>query len=509
VGLNELYNGLHIEADPTRPGSYRCISAAARAQGCVPINPFADYTPAQTNYVNLGSNAFGTSKLNNVVAYVTGSAYELPAGQVRTVLGAEYRSFSGFLNYDTLTSKGLLTGNQILDTDFNKTTTREVFGELYLPILADKEWAKSLSLEGAYRYSDVEGGGNYNTWKYGGDWEPITGLRFRAVKAKAVRAPTPGDLSGIGTTAGVVNDPCTASRRNSNPTRAANCAADGIPANYVPPLAVEQGVLGLTGGNPNLEPETSKTLTYGVVWEPTFLKNFSVSVDRFEIDVNKIITEVSRQLSVNTCYDTTNRVLCGAVTRGTSPLVFGATYVLLGVNERLENVAKLKVAGIDLNARYSFKAGEYGDVDLSLIATFYDKATLLPLKGEDLIDLLGQAGGSTDDQGWVRRTGNANIGWRMGPYNANWNIRYIGPADMAPGTTEAGYPKIGTYIYNNIKVGYQFAKASEIFFGITNLFDKQPPFFASGTSGTQALDTIPGYYDVFGRAYFLGARYKF
>jgi outer membrane receptor protein involved in Fe transport len=45
--------------------------------------------------------------------------------------------------------------------------------------------------------------------------------------------------------------------------------------------------------------------------------------------------------------------------------------------------------------------------------------------------------------------------------------------------------------------------------GVNNVFDKDPPFFATGSSGTQALDTIPGYYDVFGRAYYAGARMTF
>jgi hypothetical protein len=44
---------------------------------------------------------------------------------------------------------------------------------------------------------------------------------------------------------------------------------------------------------------------------------------------------------------------------------------------------------------------------------------------------------------------------------------------------------------------------------VNNVFDKAPPFFASGASGTQALDTIPGYYDIFGRSYFAGTRVTF
>ena len=58
-------------------------------------------------------------------------------------------------------------------------------------------------------------------------------------------------------------------------------------------------------------------------------------------------------------------------------------------------------------------------------------------------------------------------------------------------------------------MGFAFGSGSEVYAGVNNVFDKDPPFFATGSSGTQALDTIPGYYDVFGRAYYAGARVKF
>ena len=89
------------------------------------------------------------------------------------------------------------------------------------------------------------------------------------------------------------------------------------------------------------------------------------------------------------------------------------------------------------------------------------------------------------------------------------NLRHIGRSDMAVGTTEDGFPKIAAHTYHNVRVGYEFAKGGEVFFGINNLMDKKPPFFASGTSGTQALDTVPGYYDVFGRSFFAGLKAKF
>lgn len=512
VNTGNLYHGLRVEADPANPGQFRCIDAAARAQGCVPINPFADYTPAMRQALRIGSLANGTSSLNDTLITLSGTVAELPAGALQAVVGAERRSFSGFLDRDVVVNNALATGNQISDTDFAKTKTNEVFAEVLVPVLAGKPFARALNFEGAVRKSDTENS-SYSTWNYGGEWEPMSGLRFRAKQARSVRAPLPGELSGVGQTFGVVQDPCTQARRTANPTRDANCATDGIPANYTPPQTVEQGVGGLSGGNPSLQPEQGDTLTFGLVWSPGYAKGLTVAVDRFQIDIEKIITTVSRQIAVNTCYDTTNRLLCNVVTRGTNVQIPGATYVLTAVNEQLENVAKMSVAGVDIDVRYDTPLPTgWGDLKLGVLATFYDKATLATVGAP--INLLGQAGGSTSDQGWIKFTANANVGWKMGAFNANWNIRHIGKADMAATgatttTTSAGYPQIPAHTYHNVRVGYALSKTADVYAGITNLADKKPPFFASGSSGTQALDTVPGYYDVFGRSFFVGAKAKF
>jgi len=520
VNTSNLYNGLRVEADPGNPGQFRCVDAGARAQGCVPINPFAPYTSDMKSALGVGSMAIGESSLNDTLLTLSGTVADLPAGSLRAAVGAERRTFSGYLDYDVVVNNALGTGNQISDTDFAKTKATEVFAEVSVPVLAEMRFAQSMNLEGAIRRSDA-GTSSYNTWNFGGDWEPVTGLRFRAKQARAVRAPLPGELSGIGQTFGVVQDPCTASRRNANPTRAANCAADGVPATYTPPQTVEQGVGGLSGGNNKLEPEEGDTLTYGFVWTPPQVKGLSLAFDRFQIDIEKVITTVSRQIAVNTCYDTTDRLLCNVVKRGSNVQVPGANYVLTDVNEQLENVAKLNVAGFDIDLRYARSLPQgFGELSLGLLATIYDKATFqsagLPL------NLLGQAGGSTSaqGQGWVKFTANANIGWKLGNISANWNMRHVGGSDMAAQgvdpatgrtntTTTAGYPKLAAATYHNLRFGYQLNKSSEVYVGVTNVADKKPPLFASGASGTQALDTVPGYYDVFGRSWFAGAKFKF
>jgi iron complex outermembrane recepter protein len=506
VNTANLYHGLRVEADPGNPGKFRCIDAGARAQGCVPINPFAPYTEEMKKSLRIGSVANGNSRLNDTLATLTGTVADLPAGAARMALGLERRSFSGFLDRDVVVNNALATGNQISDTDFAKTTTDEAFAEVFIPVLAELPGVNQLNLEGAFRNSKTDKV-SYNTWNFGGDWEPVEGVRFRYKQARSVRAALPGELSGVGQTFGVVNDPCKASLINTgSASRAAACAAAGVPVGYAPPQTVEQGVAGLSGGNPNLKPEKGDTRTFGIVLTPPQLKGFSLAIDRFEFDISDIITTVSRQDAVNLCYD--QGLLCNVVTRGANVQIPGANYVLTAVNEQLENVAKLKVSGIDVDARYNFglPAG-WGAMDLGLTATLYDKA-LQNTAGTEL-QLLGQAGGSTTDQGWVRFTANANIGWAWNGLKVNWNMRHIGETNMTEAANKAGYPRIPAVTYHNLRVGYQFNKAAEIAVGVTNIADKQPPFFASGSSGTQALDTIPGYYDVFGRSFFVSAKYKF
>jgi len=44
---------------------------------------------------------------------------------------------------------------------------------------------------------------------------------------------------------------------------------------------------------------------------------------------------------------------------------------------------------------------------------------------------------------------------------------------------------------------------------VDNILDSDPPMFPTSTAGTQALDTVPALYDVFGRSYYAGVKLKF
>jgi len=522
VGTDRLFNSLRVEQDPNAPaGTYRCIDPAARAIGCTPVNPFQPYTQQMIDYLSVAAGQRGTSELQDTQAVLSGSLFELPAGPLQAALGVERRVFSGNLDYDEVISQGLVSGNQILDTPFAEIETNEIYIETLVPLLRDRPGAHMLSVEGAYRVSSsdyVEESEDYDTWKFGLEWAPIEGLKFRGMKARAVRVPTPGELGGGGQTFGVVNDPCTAARiaAANDPVRTANCAADGVAANYAPPIVVEQGVAGFFVGNPTLAPETATTLTYGLVWTPSFAPGLELTVDRFQIEVDGFVNTVGRQTIADACYDTADRQFCNLIQRGTNPVVPGATYVLNAVNDSTDNLSSYDIAGIDVEARYSFALGSlwgseanYGKMGVNLLATMYDKAETIARPGADVLDLLGFAGGSTSDQGFLKRQAILNLSYDRERVHANWHTRYIGATEMTP--FDETFPEISAHMYHDVRLSFDLDGRgdSQIYAGVTNLFDKEPPFFASGTSGTQALDTIPAYYDVFGRSFYAGTRIRF
>src|SRR6202012_3921274 len=72
-----------------------------------------------------------------------------------------------------------------------------------------------------------------------------------------------------------------------------------------------------TGGTPSLQPEKSDTFTAGVVFTPTMLRGFSLTVDWFDIKVNGLIQAGvgGASVAVQQCLATGNPVYCGLIHR--------------------------------------------------------------------------------------------------------------------------------------------------------------------------------------------------
>ncbi|WAC48831.1 TonB-dependent receptor [Asticcacaulis sp. SL142] len=517
VSRANLYASLRVESDGA--GGYQCADPVARASGCLALNPFDGYNAQEQAYLLVSAGTRGQYDLEDFNAFIAGSLFELPAGPLDVVFGVESRRVTSYLDYASDINNGITTGNQIGDNEERSYLTNEYYTEVRVPILRDMTFAQDLSFDGSYRKSDSAAFGEYETWNMGGSWTPVSGLTFRATKAKSARAPNLSETTGISQTFGVVDDPCFTENYNDNPTRVANCAAEGIPTTYDPPLTVRQGTSGFVGGNANLKPEEADTETVGVVFTaarfdvlPSWVSSLTLTVDRFKIDTEGLIAGVGRQEIVNLCYDTPNGaardLYCSQVTRGTDPAVAGANYVLTDVNDQLLNLAALNIAGYDVEAYYAFDMPrDFGRVAITSTWTIYDKAEKQSLPGTEFTDLLGFAGGTTSDQGWIEKNGSTRVNWSLGKFKANWTVRYVGEAKSSPYATNP--VTIDAHVYHDAQVRYALLENTEIYLGISNLTDQDPPFFPTSQSGTQALDTVPAYYDIFGRSIYMGFKARF
>src|SRR3546814_3072806 len=107
---------------------------------------------------------------------------------------------------------------------------------------------------------------------------PVAGLSFRGVLSRSVRTPNFGELyeAKLETLTGAYTDACSLALYYASETRAANCKALGIDVPFETPRI---GPVVVTGGNPDLKPETSNRLTMGVLLQPQFLPRLHLTVD--------------------------------------------------------------------------------------------------------------------------------------------------------------------------------------------------------------------------------------
>ncbi|MBL9096633.1 MAG: TonB-dependent receptor [Alphaproteobacteria bacterium] len=536
MDLTHLYAGLRVEAsgvadNPATPDreDFRCVDPGQRALGCVPINPFGgavagSYSQNMINYIVAQAGVRGNHELEDATAYLGGSLFALPAGDVQIVAGAEWRRTLGDLDYDTGINNGTLIGNIIGDSR-SQNKSQELFGEISVPIIADSSFTKSLTVEGSYRTSHTDGQGTFDTWKYGGMWEPIGGLRLRGVQSRAIRAPNTSEQSGAGQTFQAVNDPCAQANIGLNPNRAANCLADGFNAGpYTPALAVLQQVGGFTTGNPNVKPEVADTLTYGLVITPELIPNLSFTIDRFDITVDKQIATIGRQLIANLCYDLVGAQraqYCTLTRRGFNPNVQPPNPVaynnlaLTDIFDTVQNNSRSDVKGVDIELQYRAdladwlgEDGDLGSLRLGALVSLYDDATTVttvPGTAPALTNFLGFAGAG----GQLERQGKVDVGYSIDGWRFNWTARYVGESVNSPFVAAAAQTTIPDFWYHNVQGSWDVTPNYQFYFGATNIADQDPPFFPTNTTGIQALDTIPQYYDVYGRSFYAGFKVRF
>lgn len=523
-----------VSLDPT---------AANYDPNCVPVNLFGDgqVSQASINYFGYTSQRVQKANLYDGSAYIAGDfskLFKLPGGPVAFVLGGEIRRETAFAAYDPFTVTGGTFLNSIPDFKPPAQVVKEAFGEISIPILKGMPFAYELTLDGAGRVSNYNIGktGTVYTYNFNGIYAPVRDLKIRVGYARAVRAPTQSDLySPLSQTFlnGLV-DPCGQQNINSNPNRVKNCAAAGVPTTQTFNGTTEpfsnrpaSGISGFNGSNPNLNAETSTSLTAGAVFQPHFIPGLALSVDYYRIEVKNVIFSLAAQTIINQCYDNPGGIVnpfCSAVFRnpngtfqGQSDVSHGGTTISLTPTgpsfiSGPFNFAKQITSGVDtdLSYRHNFSAETAlnlrGIVTHTFLKNNFTDITN-PAFAQRQLSVLG-------DPEWQ---GQISANLIQGMFNFGYRMRYIGrqvvastyeaqnPFQGRPPTSPEAFPFVyyNPVTYHDFRIDITPKRAGFNFYvGVDNAFDVLPQYDLQGTEGGDPFSPV-------GRFFYAGVELKF
>jgi iron complex outermembrane recepter protein len=541
LGLNNFsVTKLAFAENPVAGPGGTVICAPPAPAGCVPYNPWVPggVTPAQLNYLEVPALNQGTDREYVVHADVTGDLgkYGIQTPWAKSGLqvnaGTEYRSESTTFNPDEENISDDIAGGAgaVLPIAGNFHVW-EGFAEFNMPILDGVPFAEQLTLNGGYRYSKYTIGFSTNTYKFGAEWAPIKDVRFRASFNQAVRAPNIGELFAAQTVGpGGSVDPCWGPTPSLT---AAQCAHTGV-------TAAQYGNLGVnpasqfnvqTGGNPNLNPEKAHTWSYGVVFQPTFLPNFSATLDYYDIRITGAIQAQNGVAIINNCAITDNPAVCGLIHRNAN----GSLWLTNNgfVTTLSENTGLLEDKGVDVNLHYTFNMDSLGKLIFNLQGTDTISNTTQPNTDVPNIATGGvMAGPSYNCSGFEGVTcGSPLPHWRhifstdwVTPWqgldlHAQW--RFIGATQVdglsqstllsSPGTVFPGYDHIPTFSYLDLSASVAINSSVSVRVGANNVLDKDPPVILSANCPVGACNnnTWVQTYDPSGRFLYLHLEAKF
>jgi iron complex outermembrane receptor protein len=413
----------------------------------------------------------------------------------------------------------------------------EFFAEGIVPIVENQPFAQSINLELGYRYSDYSSSGSVDSYKVGADWAPVEGLRFRGMFQRAVRAANISELFApiVPGTGDLLSDPCAAGSPGSPITGplAALCIATGVPSGAIAGGTLNQPTSGqvnnFTGGNQDLIPEEADTITFGAVWQPDFLPGLAVTVDYYDITVDKAIALRPIFDVVDACYNPARNptmaaadIDCALIHRNTiNGTMEGA--LRFGVEQLNDNIGEVHAEGIDYSIRYSWDIGAWGGIEASLDGTHVLDSSYIPVVGEERVECVarygkqcglpstvtGSTGGPTPENRFVQRTT-----WTYGAFDFSYLWRYLSGSrvdEAQLADTDDVSARIDAYNYLDLAASWQVTDWAKLKLGVTNIFDEEAPFVQTETGSTtfNSGNTYPSTYDVLGRVFTFGVTTKF
>lgn len=557
--------------------------------GAVPVNAGPGALSADcANWITQSMNT--VSKLTQQIGEgdIQGPLFDMPfgAGPVQLALGADYRSedysFNPDSGYNANQTFPEVVQNIILPVAVSGVTTvSEVYVEASIPLVKNVPFVKSLEFNPGYRFSDYNTNGGVNTFKLQGNWVVNDAVRFRGGLEVTNRAPNVAELftpAGSSALAEAI-DPCasysitptwanSASNKNRTnvqelcnylmvkggmPQSVANAlmapgsaAANSYDYNFNGPSpAPFPFALALTQGNPQLKPETARTLTFGTALRLPFdnplVSKMSLSVDYYHIQLNNAIGSPSYAAVTQQCFDATynsamgsaagslsgaqlaaGNPLCGLITREYNPGdgdVYGA---VRNYSAAYLNLGGIKTAGIDVQYDWTFRPSDIGSVfhyvpgafSLNITGSYLQEFGESSFAGAPFIYYTGTDyadNNTTGTDSFFRYRLFTTLTYSVGPVSVGLNWQHLPGVDPAPGSA-LGILGAGAYNLYNLFAHWNVNDTVELRFGIDNLFDTWPKLVGQDPSAI-AIDgnsaATNANYDVIGRRFYVGATAKF
>ena len=525
LSITRITRALDVVSDAN--GNPVCRSAQSGVDAnCVPWNVFTNngnqlatdvrdgVTQGAIDYLTLPLFATGSTSLRQFNAFVVGDLSDygvvIPSADsgISVSFGVEYIEETLALTPDNgfTSGDGAGQGGPTLGVE-GTLSVNEFFLETRIPLVENKTGADSLIVDLGLRVADYSTDQDTTSFKTAISWAIVDDFKFRASFQRATRHANIRELfapTSLGLYDGT--DPCANTTDADGavvaPTAtAAQCANTGVTAAQFGNIASSSAgqYNEIIGGNLNLTPEDSDTVSFGFIVTPSAVPNLDISLDYFSIDLEDAIAGIGSQEILDDCIANGTPNLCALINRGAGGTLWLGQDNIVNTNI---NTGFEERSGIDLNVNYVLDVGEAGTVDIKAVATYLLSYDSQSIPGGAVTDCVGQWG-STCTVPNPELAANLRATW-YSPYDLSisTSLRFVDSVTSDDGAR----PSFASQTYVDLSALYEY-KFLNFRIGANNLFDRQPPIAGNPPQGNG--NTYAEAYDGLGRYVFFGVGANF
>ena len=509
MAINRAIDVISVNGTPT------CVAALNGTDpACIPYNLFQGGLPGDAGiqgvidggaelqrYIANSTFVLGTGRQRIVQAVVSGeTAFALPGAPsgISTAVGIETKDLSTDFRPDRPSRTGDRSGSggATLPLAGGYDVT-EYFVELGIPV------RDNLSLDAGYRYADYSTGNTTDTFKLGAFWQLANSIALRGSYQSAIRHASLYELfraQGFNLV-DLADDPCGLSMSASRAACANTGLADALYGTDLKSPADQYNIL--QGGRPDVEPEEATSFTAGLVATPTFIEGLTVTLDYFQINVEKGIGTIPAATALDKCLDTGIATFCDLINRNP---VNGSLWLAGGyISAQTTNLSEETVEGLDIIFDYTFGT-RFGLVTVEGVTTNLWTADLIELVGEAPLGCAGHWGAYCGKNPQPKWSGNYKATLQA-PRDLRLSVglRYLGETeDLGSNAIDFEAETYWDLTAEWRPTDYLLATA-----GLSNLFDTDPQVSSDAGTAPGNGNTFPAFFDALGRYMFVNVGVSF